>query len=56
MFFKTSPSLLHLDLSSTGLQPEMVIKLVKHVKRSPALLALHLSGNQINEELRSEIR
>ena len=40
-----SKSLLHLDLSETGLSQAILVALLAPIKKSPCLVGLHLSGN-----------
>ena len=53
---KSSKSLLHLDLTSTGLREKSVERIVRGVKRAPSLLSLHLGGNEVTPALRERFR
>ena len=44
---KRHSNLIHLNLSSTGLYEELLRHFGKALRRSKALQAIHLSGNQI---------
>ena len=53
---KTSRSLLHLDLTSTGLSLSSVQTIIKGVKYAPSLLSVHLGGNEITPNMRESFR
>ena len=44
-FITGNRSLLHLDLSDTGLTQLILVRLGNAINASPSLLAIHLSGN-----------
>ena len=44
-FISCNRSLLHLDLSDTGITSLMLVRLGNAINASPSLLAIHLSGN-----------
>jgi len=44
-FMKYNKNLLHLDLSNTGLNEQMVRTIATALKRSRSIISLHLSGN-----------
>jgi len=43
---KTSKELMHIDLSNTGLNEKMMLRVVKAIKMSQSLMGVHLSGNE----------
>lgn len=48
---KRNPSILHVNLSCTGLYEDLLVQFGKALRRSRALQAIHLSGNQITPHL-----
>ena len=44
-FMKHNKNLLHLDLSNTGLNEQMVRTIATALKRSRSIISLHLTGN-----------
>ena len=46
----------HLDISYCGLKSEEVFEITKACKKSRSLMAVHLSGNIISEEVKKKIR
>jgi hypothetical protein len=44
-FMKYNKNLLHLDLSNTGLNEQMVRTIATALKRSRSIVSLHLTGN-----------
>lgn len=51
-----SQSLLHLNLSRTGLAPEQAFTLFRAVRKSKSLLSVHLSGNSIDQGTKAQLR
>ena len=56
-FLKCDTKLIHLDLSSTNLNENIIMALLPAIKKSKSLQAVHLSGNQgVNERTLNEAR
>ncbi len=56
LFVRSAPSLIHLNLTRTGLLPLQAYTLFRAVRKSKSLLAVHLTGNSLDVFVRKQIR
>jgi len=55
-FIRRNKKLMHLDISYCGLKNDNILEISKAVRKSRSLLAIHLSGNLISDEVKKKIR
>jgi hypothetical protein len=51
MFMKKNPNIVHIDLSNTGLTEKHLFSFGVALRRTKSLRSIHLSGNQITENV-----